>query len=448
MSDCGICCEAYNHKNHTKVECQFCDFKSCRECVQRYMLSTANDPHCMNCKNGWNREYVDQSCTKVFRNKQLKTHRETILVERERCLLPQTQELANRKKQEYNTIRLIKDCMSEQKRQRQLHLELENQLNRLRAGHGLETGEPKKNFVRKCPAEECRGFLNDKWKCEICTSQICKKCNETDEGDGIHECDPNNVETVKLLNKDTKPCPSCGAMIFKISGCNQMWCPDCHTVFDWASGHIETGIIHNPHFYEFQRRTGGGGQVNRNPGDIPCGGMPTVGELVKFLNPARGAPAGHDAYYAYYRDRPSESLTDRKVFDIHRSVAHIQAYEVPQYRIRDQDNSDLRVKYLLNEIDENVWKKELQKREKSLEKTRDISNLLNMYQNVGGDYLRQLIVREINIEVLLHVFSELRKYFNDHMCIIHKRYNCVTPYIINDVGYQVTHYSFRGDVRD
>ena len=67
MGDCGICCETYNLKNHTKVECQFCDFSSCRECVQRYILSTTNDPHCMSCKNAWNREYVDLKCTKVFR---------------------------------------------------------------------------------------------------------------------------------------------------------------------------------------------------------------------------------------------------------------------------------------------------------------------------------------------------------------------------------------------
>lgn len=446
MGDCGICCEAYNFKNHMKVQCSFCDFNSCRDCVQRYLVSTSNDPHCMSCKKAWNREFVDLNCTKVFRNKELKTHRETILVERERCLLPQTQELVARRKQEINTIRLLEECRAEQRRQRQLQFELENQIARLRAGHAVETDSaPKKTFVRKCPMTDCRGFLSDKWKCELCESKICKNCNELD-GEG-HECDPNNVETVKMLNKDTKPCPACGTMIFKISGCNQMWCPDCHTAFDWVSGRIETGVIHNPHFYEFQRRAGGG-QANRNPGDIPCGGTPNIGEVAQFFNPNQ-TPAAGRRYYGYYRDTSKESPAETAIFNIHRSVMHIQNYEIPEYRARNPaqpDNSDLRVKYLMNEIDEAVWKKELQKREKAREKARDIYNILTMYSNTGGDYLRQMILREVTIQETIDFFGQLAAYFNETMENIHKRYNCVTPYIV-PANYNVIHFSFKGEPR-
>ena len=442
MGDCTICCEAYNFKNHTKVQCQFCDFNSCRECVQRYILSNSNDPHCMSCKHAWNREYIDLNCTKVFRNKDLKTHRETVLVERERCLLPQTQELVARRKQEINTINLLEQCRAEQRRQRALQVDLETQIARLRAGHDTDPTAPKKNFVRKCPIGDCRGFLSDKWKCELCESKICKNCNELNEGED-HECDPNNVETVKLLNKDTKPCPACGTMIFKISGCNQMWCPECHTAFDWVSGRIETGVIHNPHFYEFQRRAGGG-QANRNLGDIPCGGTPTIAEIVQYLNPSHVRPAAQ-RYYGYYRDTLTESPIETALYDIHRSVIHIQNYEIPMCRIRDQPgNTDLRVRYLMNEIDETAWKKELQKREKAHEKFRDISNILTMYINTGGDYLRQMIVNQVSKEETIEFFGELAKYFNETMENIHNRYNCVTPYIIPD-NFNVIHFSFKGE---
>jgi len=97
MSDCGICCEGFNKSNHKKVDCPFCDLEVCRACVQRYLLETSNDPHCMGCKRAWDREVVDEGCTKTFRNKQLKDHRETILMERERCLLPETQPLVERR---------------------------------------------------------------------------------------------------------------------------------------------------------------------------------------------------------------------------------------------------------------------------------------------------------------------------------------------------------------
>ena len=66
----------------------------------------------------------------------------------------------------------------------------------------------------------------------------------------VPECDKEAVETMKMLNKDTKPCPSCGTMIHKVSGCNQMWCPSCKNAFDWRSGRIERGVIHNPHYYQ------------------------------------------------------------------------------------------------------------------------------------------------------------------------------------------------------
>lgn len=441
MEDCNICCEKYNRQNHKKVDCYFCDFSSCRACIQVYLLSTTNDPHCMSCKNAWNREFVDQSCTKVFRNKELKNHREQILLEREKCLLPQTQELVARKKQEINLKNLLEDTKAEIIRQRQLQHDLENQLYRLQAGHALED-IPKKRFVRKCPIEECKGFLSSDWKCGLCSKKICSKCNELDNGED-HECDPNSVETVKLLNKDTKPCPSCGTMIFKISGCSQMWCPDCHTAFNWSSGRIETGIIHNPHFYEFQRRVGGG-NTNRNLGDIPCGGMPSVGEIVRFFHPTvseRHMPLY--GYRNYPRPTPTNPL-EKKLTDIHRCVNHAQAYELGQYRDIAVNNSDLRVAFLMDDITEATMKKTLQVREKAKEKSRDIANVLMMFCDTSGDYFRQLLVKEVTSEECLNILNQLKDYFNSSMKEIHTRYNCVTPYIVGN-DYQMIHRTYKGE---
>jgi len=92
----------------------------------------------------------------------------------------------------------------------------------LRQGQGGEHLE-KKEFVRKCPVNDCRGFLSTRWKCDVCENYMCVDCNEIKKDD-THACDPNAVETIKLLKKDTKPCVKCGTMIFKISGCSQMWC--------------------------------------------------------------------------------------------------------------------------------------------------------------------------------------------------------------------------------
>lgn len=440
-TECGVCCEGYNLKNHKRIDCSYCDFNSCRECTQKYITSTANDAHCMSCKTVWSREFIVDSCTKKFCNTEYKEHRETILLEREKCLLPQTQELVVRKRQENNLSDLIHDTRKEIENLRDTQYNLENQLIRLRNGYDIGTHTQKKTFVRKCPTENCKGFLGSDWKCDLCEVKVCSKCNEPDTGDD-HECDPNNVETAKLLARDTKPCPSCGTMIFKISGCNQMWCPECHTAFDWRSGVIETGIVHNPHFYEFQRDTGGG-QANRNHGDIPCGGAPTIGELINFFHPNRRTynPRG------YYYNTPvtPTSETETNLMYIHRVTAHCQAYELPQYREIAVNNSDLRVDYLMNILPEENWRILLQKREKTQHKHRDINNLLRMFVDTTGDYFRQLIVKEVTPEECFDILDKLVEYFNTNMIIIHKRYNCVTPWIVKNAKYNVIHRTYKGN---
>lgn len=57
---CPICCNAFDRKTRIKVSCGFCDQEACRACVQTYLVNTVDDPHCMHCKHGWDREFVDQ----------------------------------------------------------------------------------------------------------------------------------------------------------------------------------------------------------------------------------------------------------------------------------------------------------------------------------------------------------------------------------------------------
>jgi hypothetical protein len=241
MENCDVCCEKFNKINHKKVQCPFCDLQSCRTCSQRYLLSIVDDPHCMGCKNIWNREFVDTWCTRYFRNTELRRHRETILFEREKIQMPETQP-------EVERIRAMRRIHGIINQQRQRLIELHNthciyvpitpttpipqdildlredmeqsyrELERLRHGGELVVGEAPKKFVRKCPTEECKGFMNEDWFCGLCDRHFCEHCNEeVCEG---HECDPDAVKTMKLLKKDTKPCPKCGTMIQKLSGCS------------------------------------------------------------------------------------------------------------------------------------------------------------------------------------------------------------------------------------
>lgn len=400
--DCSVCCEKINLQNHKKVACPFCDFSICRKCVQIFLLSLTNDPHCMNCNNLWSRDVIDQACTKVFRNTQLKTHRETILFEREKCLLPQTQDAVSNILQGRKITSLITDAEQEITKIRTNIRNLERTRERILHGHG-EISNDKREFVRKCPVEKCRGFLSTRWKCQICENNICPDCNEIKNEN--HECDPDNVATVALLKKDTKPCPRCGTMIFKISGCSQMWCPDCHVAFDWNTMRIETGRIHNPHYYDFQRI---GGKIQRERGDVLCGGMPPL-----------------KAVHNIVRNSPNESTI---IFKIHRLTLHIENWCMQEV-VDDVDNQKLRVRYLLNEISENEMKIILQKNEKLREKRRDNNNLLQMFRDVMTDLFRQLIAKTITPTEFYNSSCQLRNYTRTVFESLHKRYTCSTWWI-------------------
>jgi|TARA_B110000977_G_scaffold19981_1_gene24041 hypothetical protein len=418
MNDCDVCCEKLNKINHKKVECPFCDLTCCRSCSQRYILSTFEDPHCMGCKTLWNREFIDSFCTKYFRNTELKRHRENVLFEREKALMPQSQKeveriLAIRKlRREARTLRIAlldayhkyelsfpitSQNISNFPEVLAFHHNLETiyiQLERLRNMGELYVDEPTK-FIRKCPQEECKGFLNEEYFCGLCQNNFCKDCNELlKEG---HVCDPQVVKTMKLLNKDSKSCPKCGTVIHKTSGCSQMWCINCHTAFDWRSGEIVTGRIHNPHFIEFKKKGG----VSREHGDIPCGGIPTYRELreVQASNDILNLATG-----IYYADREHMFMDVEPV-----------------------NNLSERVAYMLNEFKEREFKVFLQRQEKYKDKVRDLSNIFEMLTHSGGDILRQFILEPDRETEFIDILRKLFNYGNEVFATIRERYKCVTP---------------------
>lgn len=418
MAICDVCCEKINKINHKKVECPFCDLTSCRSCSQKYILSSIEDPHCMGCKTLWNREFVDSFCTKYFRRTELRRHRENVLFEREKSLMPQSQKEVERviaiRKLRKEARRLRQSLIELYQRHRisfpitdqdvqdhpdiiEFHRDLEAiyiKLERIRNSTDMFHSEPTK-FIRKCPYEECKGFLNEEYFCGLCSNRFCRDCNELLTDD--HKCNPETVKTIKLLNKDSKSCPKCGTVIHKTSGCAQMWCPDCHTAFDWRTGEIVTGRIHNPHFIEFKRKGG----TTREHGDIPCGGIPTYREL-------REVGSSNDimnlASYIFFAERENMYIDVEPV-----------------------NNLSLRVSYMLNELDEKDFKIFLQRQEKFKDKMRDLSNIYEMLTHSGGDLLRQFIIDPERETEISDMIKKLFLYANEVFTTIRVRYNCVTP---------------------
>lgn len=108
----------------------------------------------------------------------------------------------------------------------------------------------KKKYIMRC-SNSCKGLVDDiLYKCSICNIDYCSDCYKIKNID--HKCLSDDKETIKTLNIDTKPCPKCTTRISRKSGCDQMFCINCKTVFNWMTLELEKGTIHNPDYFEWK----------------------------------------------------------------------------------------------------------------------------------------------------------------------------------------------------
>jgi len=171
------------------------------------------------CSKEWTRKHIREIFTLVFINGPLREHREKLLFDKERALLPATQPIIEGKilagKIDKEIRVLHKQLSGINKQITELHI------NRTRALNRKSNGNTRSAFVRACPDESCRGFLSTQWKCGICEKWTCPDCHiiKGYTRDADHTCNHDDVATAQLLAADTKPCPQCGTGIFKIDGC-------------------------------------------------------------------------------------------------------------------------------------------------------------------------------------------------------------------------------------
>jgi len=430
---CNICCEKYNKSTRLEVTCCYCDFSNCRTCFQKYTLET-QDPYCMNCKKIFTKDFIGKYCTSTFINNDLKKHRENVLLEQQKSLLPATQVYVVAEKERNKLRKEIKEIEMEKTEMLIKLREKDHKINSLNTkiynvrvdeGSSSETVERKK-FIRKCPMDHCRGFLSQQWKCGVCDSKICNKCNEEKIED--HECNPENVASMELLNKDTKPCPECGTMIHRYVGCPMMFCVECHCAWNWNTGLVEKGVIHNPHYYDFIRN---GGNPARNHADIPCGGLPDLYTLRSPFNKM-----------TRYEILTVTDIT--LLYAFHNCITHIQNYEMrnPNQDLNEQNTRELRIYYLMNSITEDYFKFQLQRIEKNRSKNRDFQNIYQMFIDVGSDIYRQIFLSIENHDVSsetkketlkeslkenIQILINLKNYFNENIKKTAKYYKCVYP---------------------
>jgi hypothetical protein len=393
---CNICAENFN-KRRRNVTCK-CEFTCCSDCIKKYILSKNEFASCMSCKIIWDRKFIAKNLEKTFINKSYKTHLESVYHEREVGMFQATQPHVEKEIAIENIRTEIGQIESDYKKKR---YELCTNLYIL-----VNNEAEKKTFIRKCPNSNCKGFLSSGLKCGICNCFSCADCREikgfTTEEKLSHECNKDIVESIKFMKNDTKPCPFCASLTYKISGCSQIFCVECHSQWDWKTGKITTGAIHNPHYFEWQAKNNNG-NVPRNPLEVLCGREIDHNFVRRFVG--------------------TDTKTGEVLRRISHNIIHIRLVDIPKFT-RDVllDNLPFRINYMRGKVSLEKFKTLTQRKEKEKEKYNEIFGILTMFVSCMTDLLYR--VDDTNRVECIKEMNYLRMYCNEQLHDVSYTYNC------------------------
>jgi len=245
--------------------------------------------------------------------------------------------------------------------------------------------EKRITFISGCPNEECRGLIESKsYRCNVCEKRICSKCwLSLSEGNSKeHVCNPVTIASMELIKKESKGCPKCGMRICKIAGCNQMWCVECKTPFDYQTGRIlSLEHFHNPHAMEWLRNNHIREPLNH------CG-------VINIFH-----------------------LSNSKHFILIQSIFRTIS-ELNLYRIRGNYNDNLdkqRMSYFLGYLDENKWRNRIFNQKRKKNRHRRKNEIIDMFIQIAQGLFRKVLATKKlkkDIELFLKEIESLRIYYN------------------------------------
>jgi hypothetical protein len=463
--ECSICASSYTIIKRSLIKCPFCNFECCKQCSKQYILTKA-DPQCIQCHVIWTEEFVEEQFPLTWVDEKLRQHLNQIIFEQEKSMLSAAsneiyrRELVEKRTQMQhqfniltNTIEDIRHIISryeESYRQCQQRLKSSTERQKTTIMREMEQSEiiliNKRQILAnrhaqmntlmrqierfneeydekldlsvnsiRCPKHACKGFLTAKYYCPVCKDNFCRDCHVCLDSriyKETHKCDSDLVRTIRSISHDTKPCPNCKMPIYKLEGCNMMFCTNCNTAFNWVTGEIEKGRIHNPHYFDWLRRN------NQDPNQQQI--YPTGREVAAGQGECR-IQIGE--IQSICRERKLENTQD--IYNGLRLLIHIEevmlARPVPEYANR---HIELRIQYIQSKgkITEEEWKKMLRTAEYEFRFKMKYRQLVETLHLVLLDLYRKFKYEETYDSILkeIHIIVD---YFNEHSKKLSRRIN-------------------------
>lgn len=396
----------------------------------------------MACKQPISTEFIFMHTPKVFRDEYVRKVVELDLV-KERALLKATQERMDariRSRILGSRITALSAHLRRCKNDDEMMTLLEDSINEQRKlDHDIleKSYEDINNISTSffCPLSTCSGLVKN-GRCGDCKKTICAKCRE--ERLEEHECNNEQLETIKLLKRDTKPCPRCKAPIHKIDGCDQMFCTKCKTVFSWRTLNIQKGIIHNPHYHEYMAQLNAGNMNIQIGANDPCGE-----ELDKAL---KAMTAKNKEYTAATRRNATTRAMENnsfipRVLNEMNAILPVLANDVHDDETIRQNKQTLRESYLtqrkisLDRAEAN-WNNQLRLMYKRRELKKDLIKIIEVFERGLKDFI---IIGHANkdYDAMFDNIANIIDYFRTQLTENEKRHNLKNKTIISiDHGLQ------------
>ena len=437
-SSCDICTFKFNDISRMKVTCNLCDGVCCSNCLFKFLTETSMspEPFCLFCNQSISFDFVSENLNKTKFTLYQK-FRSNLKFKTQQSMLPGTQDIVNirlrikNRKREIRELQNIRDSnilerkilfreltdLDDKTRKKEIkerRHELQKQTGKIWGEimalqdeifnlQRKERNYPENRVVyeRPCPSNDCRGFLSSAYKCGTCEKFFCSDCHDEkgERSDETHVCNEENKATISLIKLECKPCPGkdCTALIYKIDGCDHMWCVKCHTPFSWRTLKIIEST-NNPEYFRWVRESGG---VLPRIDDNECNRFPGVREWRVYL----------------------ENIDDKKWYPRLQHLLHNSQYlmrELPNSL--NADHTELRVKYLMNKIDEKKWKELFLKRNKQIEVDFERYQVLDMFCSSAKDIFMNL-KEDKNIDNFTDQYEKLVEFGNRQLSKINNRYS-------------------------
>lgn len=390
-NSCTVCCERIR-AGSTVIECKNCGLVCCKTC-QRTQNEVTTTFACLQCMRPYSR--ADALVLKMY--PEWKAVEENRLLEEQRKILPDTQPLVQWEK------------------------EYRRQHSRLRFGERMtirerpQLQESVQSFFA-CPKEECRGFVDEHSdRCGACGDQVCRLCREPKTQ--RHVCNPDVLQSISLLQRDSRPCPKCAALIFRIAGCSHMHCTHCNTHFDWDSGEVLAQST-NGHYRESIHLRAG--EVSTRSSDSASAGA----------GGGEGCSEEDPEDIRKHFVRMPETLVRRTLWDDY-SVVRFTMEKYYNANVigtkRDNTLMNLRIQFLMSELAEDRFRSAIFSAHKSFECAQSVAFHLGVYVEYIQHYQRKYVHESVwNPDEVEGVIRQV----NEHLEEVGRLFQQTTPIAI------------------